>query len=180
MELVPASDWIFFSSKKAVHYFFDQSAPAGLPRLAAIGPGTAAALAAASGRAIEFSGNGDPGTTATLFAAQADGQTVLFPGAQKSRRSIQRLLEGRIHVLDLPVYKSTPLTNPPQIDADVLVWTSPLNALSYFSHHDLLPGQRLIAIGEPTAEQLRGMGYAQIICAEMTSEDSLVAAVLSL
>jgi uroporphyrinogen-III synthase len=169
--------WYFFSSKNAVQFFFEYL-PAPLPaaHFAAIGPGTANALRSFISK-IDFTGNGDPIAAAAAFLPLAQAQTVVFPCALHSRHSVLTALSAHIRGIPLAVYTNTTLPDPPLQAADVLVFTSPLNAAAYFSKHSLQPYQRVVAIGTPTAATLQSYHVPALI-AHTASEAGLVEAVL--
>ena len=179
-ERVPETDWIFFYSKRAVRYFFEQlpsSSEEGI-KAAAIGPGTAGHLRQ-YGVEPRFVGNGDPEETAYAFVREAEGQRVLFPQARRSRQSVQQALGQRIQAQPLVVYDNRPLRDVPLSRAQVLVFTSPLNVEAYFCQHQLLAGQQTVAIGQPTAEALGALDVAPKIAAA-PDEEALAKAVLKL
>jgi uroporphyrinogen-III synthase len=177
-EIPPPTDWIFFASRAGVAFFFDRM-PVVSAKIAAIGPGTAEALSRYV-PAIDFTGTGDPESTARLFGPIAVGQRVLFPGARHSRQNVQTELGDQIEGLHLPIYDNVPRTDPPaQTDAAVLAFTSSLNVQAYFSHHAPQPGQRMVAIGRPTAVTLSTWGLDHIRLAEQPSEAGLARAVLA-
>lgn len=178
---LPEADWLFFYSKTGVQYFFQQIAPenvAGI-QLAAIGPGTAAAIENAY-RPPDFTGNGDPAGTAAAFLKTAKGRRVLFPRAKESRQSIQKLLEIHLTVLDLVVYENTPRPDFSLPGFDVLVFTSPMNAQAYFSKKRWQENQKVVAIGSTTAEALEKLGIREVVLSENPSERGLAAAVLKI
>lgn len=179
-ERVPETDWVFFYSKRAVMYFFEQLPAAFDERaqVAAIGPGTADHLRQYGVEPL-FVGNGDPEEAARTFAREAKGQRVLFPQARRSRQSVQKALGQRIRAQTLVVYDNEPLPEVPLSRAQVLVFTSPLNAETYFSQHPLLAGQQAVAIGQPTAEALRTLDVAPKIAAA-PDEEALAQAVMDL
>jgi uroporphyrinogen-III synthase len=175
---VPPVDWVFFYSKTAVRFFLEGLSVPPLPswRWAALGAGTAAAMRAA-GLPIDFAGDGQPESTAAGFAALARGQRVLFPRARQSRQSIERLLEGQIRPVSLEVYDNQPMENPVVPPCQVLVFTSPLNAVAYFHAYQLMPGQQLVAIGHTTAAALERLGMSCRIAAA-PGEEGLAAATI--
>jgi uroporphyrinogen-III synthase len=179
-ERVPATDWIFFYSKRAVRYFFEQL-PAPLKqsvKLAAVGPGTAEQLRQ-RGVQPAFTGNGIPQEVAHDFGRAAKRQHVLFPQARHSRQSVQKALGQRIQAQTLVVYDNRPLRDVPLSRAQVLVFTSPLNVEAYFRQHQLLAGQQTVAIGQPTAEALGALDIAPKVAAA-PDEEALAKAVLKL
>ena len=173
---VPVADWIFFASRHAVQFFLEQ---AGAGRLAALGPGTAAEIRRL-GRAADFTGTGDPHATAQAFLPLAAGQRVLFPAARHSQQSILKLLGRAIEAIQLPVYDNAPLPDPPRLNQDILVFTSPMNAEAYFARRRLQPHQRVIAIGRTTAGALTAMGAPVAAIAAEPTEIALAKTVLSL
>ena len=96
-EAFPTTDWIFFYSRKAVDFFLKQleSFPTDL-KVAAFGPGTAAALSKHKIRP-DFTGTGEGSSTLTAFLKIVGQQSsVLFPQARNSRRTIEKL--SLIHI----------------------------------------------------------------------------------
>lgn len=180
---IPATDWIFFYSRKAVSFFFRrvkelELSPAATIKWGAIGPATAEALKR-WGAAVDFVGDGDPAATAQRFLQKAQGQRVLFPRAAESRRSVQKALAGQIKSLDLVVYQNTVDEKAPRPAADVLVFTSPLNVRAYFDRRQPAKKTKIIAIGHTTAAALRDLGAEEAAIASEPSEEGLARAVLS-
>lgn len=179
----PSADWLFFASANAVSFFFERLRamhwPLPAPSIAALGPATASAIEK-YGLRTDFCGTGDPDETASAFAAEASGQKVLFPAASHSRQSVLGLLSGLVDGLHWAVYDNRPMASPPLVAADVLVFTSPMNVVNYLEHHALMPGQRVVAIGNTTAGTLREKGIASITVAGSPDEKALAEAVLSL
>ncbi|MEL7020121.1 MAG: uroporphyrinogen-III synthase [Bacteroidota bacterium] len=178
---LPIVDWIFFYSKTAVRFFFQTLADRPLPscRYAAIGPRTAAVLSAHVS-AVDFVGNGQPSTTAMRFVACAKGERVLFPRARQSRQSVQKQLQQDIEVVDLVIYDNQIRQDIALPRADILVFTSPLNAKAYFQYRPYATGQQLVAIGTTTADALRQLGMSDVHVAATPSELGLADAVLKL
>ena len=179
---IPAADWIFFASGNAVRFFFELPTailpPTESVHWAALGPATAAVLRAFTEK-IDFEGDGRPETCAAAFAPLAGGQKVLFPAAQHSQHSIQKMLGEQIEAIDLPLYANAPLPDiAPRAEA-VLLFTSPMNARAYFSKNVRLPQQRIIAIGASTAAALQQLGVGTIEVSEFPDEGSLAKMVLT-
>jgi uroporphyrinogen-III synthase len=174
---VPACDWCFFSSRQAVRFFFLglKNADLVLPKhlkIGVLGEGTAKALKTQT-LAPDFLGNGDPDTVGRAFAIVAEGQRVLFPRAAQSRESIQRSMSETVEIIDLVVYENTARTEFDLPRADVLVFTSPLNAQAYFAKYLLQTDQQVLAIGQTTADALRSICGREIYIAESPSELAL-------
>ncbi len=146
---------------------------------AALGPATARELLRYT-RRVDFTGSGDPVTTADAFRPLAQGKKVLFPAARHSQRSVPALLGDDITALHLVVYDNAPLPDPPRLEETVLVFTSPMNARAYFTRHPLLIHQRVVAIGQTTAATLTDLGITGVLVAEESTESALARTVLAL
>ncbi len=174
--LPSAQDWIFFSSKNGVAFFFQalrkQQWPVPTVRWACIGSATAEALKQ-QGITPNFVGTGDPDTTAVLFKPVAQGQKILFAGASHARATLHLAVQQFAQTTLLPVYDNRPIPEPAASDAEVLIFTSPMNASSYFGKNPLQAHQQLIAIGKSTAQCLQEFGFTQIGIPENPSETAL-------
>ena len=152
-------DWIFFSSKNAVEYFF-QLNPA-LPKevkFGVMGSGSEEMLRR-KGYFTEYVGESNDTTeVAAEFAELTKGQTVLFPGAEGSLRSIQQGMSADTKVIDLPVYETVLEEDIEATGAEVLVFTSPSNVDAYFADNLLDPYQKVVAIGKSTGKKFDEMG----------------------
>lgn len=182
--LPPAHDWVFFYSAQAVAFYQMGLARLGaLPlsgvRLAALGDGTAAAVVKAFGQEPDFVGSGNPEATAEAFLQQAKGLRVLFPRARNSRQSIAHLLAGEVEAIGLVVYENRPTAPSPLPCCDYVALTSPMNVEAYLaSVGSIGPLQRVIAIGEATAQALREAGVTHLRVARAPSEAELAASLL--
>lgn len=174
---VPDCEWIFFSSRNGVRFFFESLKKENIQLPAPIlwgtlGDGTAQTLRA-YGKVPDFAGNGHPVQVGTAFSVIAQGKRVLFPTALHSNRSIQAHLSAETIGTDLPVYSNIPKTTFQIPKADVLLFTSPLNVSVYF---DAFPGHTRIpsvAIGESTYTALLHRAVSTIHIAPNPSEDAL-------
>ena len=158
---VPQTDWIFFSSPYAVEAFYSQGGESSA-RLAAVGPGTAQALAPFG--KITFSGIGtDTERTGKNFSEIAKGETVLFPIAEGSLRTVEKQLDPRL-CTDLICYRS--LEVPVSVEpADVYFLTSPSNVHSFFRLNHAPKDAVFLCPGESTAKTLREFGVEKMaIC----------------
>ena len=177
---VPAADWWFFSSSNAVRFFLPGRNLPPLVRMGALGPSTAEEIERQTGHTPDFVGNGEPTATAKAFFTVAKKQKVVFPGAVNSMQSVQTLLDGKLDGFALHVYDNIPVAEPPDMTGmRVLVFTSPLNAKAYLSKYSLSPGQKVVAIGDSTANALREAGIPGVIVAETPDEKALAAVVVS-
>ncbi|GAB2973982.1 hypothetical protein GCM10027049_05200 [Mucilaginibacter puniceus] len=152
-------DWIFFSSKNAVDYFFrlEPTLPIGV-KYGVMGAGSEEMLRL-QGHFANFTGSGgDTADVAVEFAKLANGGTILFPGAEDSLKSIQKGLSDTTKIIDLPIYETVLEDDVEASGADVLVFTSPSNVDAYFENNLLDPYQKVIAIGKSTGKKFDEMG----------------------
>lgn len=186
-EKIPDSDWLFFSSQNAVRFFFQnverQKLVVPEVQWAALGVSTARVLEGFTGR-VDFIGTGEPKGTSQLFrrhcARLKSVGPVVFPAARRSRQSVMMLLQLDFQCAHFEIYDNQPVPNPLQRSENVLAFTSPMNADAYFSHHALLPGQRVAAIGGTTDRMLQQLGIAESAIAAEPTERGLAEAVLTL
>ena len=152
-------DWIFFSSKNAVEYFFQLEPQFSKHvKFGVMGSGSEEMLRR-KGYFTDYVGTGiDTVDVAAEFAELAKGTTVLFPGAEGSMRSIQKGLSAETKIIDLPVYETVMDDEVEATNADVLVFTSPSNVDAYFIDNLLDPYQKVIAIGKSTGKKFDEMG----------------------
>ncbi|MBC6993516.1 uroporphyrinogen-III synthase [Neolewinella lacunae] len=167
-----AADWWFFYSSRAVQ-FSAAALPTPRPRLAALGPGTAAALVA-RGLTPDFVGEGNPEAVASAFQDHCRGQRVFFPRARQSRQTVQRAIQDTATVLDAVCYDNVAVAQTEPILADVYIFTSPLNVAAYLDHQPLAPGARVLAIGPSTGAALAERGV-ECELAEQPGEEWVVA-----
>ena len=182
-EEIPECDWIFFYSKNGVRFFFEQQIAKKIPLphkvyFAAMGNGTAEKIKF-YGHSARFIGSGRPEEVASQFLKYANNKLVLFIRAQQSLKRVQIELEGEIQLIDLPVYRNSPILDPKVPQADILVFTSPLNAEIYFQHNLMLPGQVIVAIGPTTANFLANLGISDFLVASTPSEQGLLDCILT-
>ena len=152
-------DWIFFSSKNAVEYFFklEPSLPKKV-KFGVMGSGSEDMLRR-KGHFVDYTGDGiDSADVAAEFAKLANGKIVLFPAAESSLRSIQKVLSPNTKIIDLPVYETILDDEVEPTRAEILVFTSPSNVDAYFANNLLDPDQKIIAIGRSTGKKLDEIG----------------------
>lgn len=152
-------DWIFFSSRNGVEYFFRLKPMLSKHvKFGVVGRGSEDALRK-QGHLADFVGeSGDIQEVAETFAALVKGETVLFPRAQDSLLTIQNSLAEDTKVVDLPIYETVMEDDVDQTYAEVLIFTSPSNVDAYFTDNLLDPGQKVIAIGNSTGKKFEEMG----------------------
>ncbi|SKB87414.1 hydroxymethylbilane synthase [Daejeonella lutea] len=154
-------DWVFFSSRNAIEYFFrlDPQLPK-KAKFGVLGRGSEDALRYL-GKTADFNGEEegiDTKDIAREFAKIANGSNVLFPSAKGSLRTIQKALSPQTKIVELTVYETVPEEDVAQSFADVLIFTSPSNVESYFVNNLLEPDQQVICIGKSTGKKFDEMG----------------------
>lgn len=157
-------DWIFFSSRNGVEYFFKLNPVlAKKVQFGVVGRGSEDTLRK-FGHLADFVGeSGDITEVAEEFAELVRGQTVLFPRAQDSLLSIQKSLAEDTKVVDLPIYETVVADDIDGTSAEVLIFTSPSNVEAYFIENLLEPEQQVIAIGNSTGKKLEEMGVSYVL-----------------
>ena len=152
-------DWIFFSSRNGVDFFFKlKPSLSKKVKFGVVGRGSEDALRK-QGYLANFVGeSGDIKEVAESFAELVKGETVMFPRAQDSLLSIQKSLSQDTKIVDLPIYETVIEDDIYQTHADVLIFTSPSNVDAYFADNLLDPGQQVIAIGNSTGKKFDEMG----------------------
>jgi hydroxymethylbilane synthase len=178
---IPETDWIFFSSKNCVTFFYDQNPT--IPenvKIGSIGGATAEALKK-RGIICDFTGSSnDTVQIGKDFALITEGQRILFPQSTASYRTVQKQFQDQKYLTDLVVYDTIPNEEVKIPDAEILVFTSPTNALLYLRKKEIAGNQKVIAIGKSTAEVLRNEGVNNVIIPWNTSEIAMSDAVMSL
>jgi hydroxymethylbilane synthase len=154
-------DWIFFSSRNGVEFFFKlKPALSKKVKFGVVGRGSEDALRK-YGHLADFVGeSGDIKEVAEDFALLVKGDTVLFPRAQDSLLTIQKSLSPETKIIDLPIYETGMVENIDKTYADILIFTSPSNVEAYFAENLLDPGQKVIAIGTSTGKKFDEMGVS--------------------
>lgn len=157
-------DWIFFSSRNSVEYFFNLKPTLSKKiKFGVVGRGSEDALRRAGHLADYVGEGGDIDEVAEGFAALVENETVMFPRAQDSLLSIQKALKESTKVVDLPIYETAIVDDIDQTYADVLIFTSPSNVDAYFADNLLDPGQQVIAIGNSTGKKFDEMGVKYLL-----------------
>lgn len=180
--IIEPCDWIFFSSKNAVSFFFKQIKTLSIKiptsvKWGAIGLATAKELLTYQITA-DFSGNGNPEEVGISFSTLVTGKKVLFPSAKNSRESIQQFIKNEaLEIINLSIYDNLPKSDFDIIPSDIYVFTSPLNVIAYSKKHDL-SDKNCIAIGESTAKQLKNSGALSIMTSPFTTEESMAQTII--
>ena len=176
---IPIADWVFFSSKHAVKYFFDQKPEMGKLKIGAIGKSTAAAIRTYGKRADFIGYSTDTRLTGKQFASLVKSAPVVFPQAKDSMRTIQQQFVNKSQTRDLAVYETIqkPVEDTP--DAAIMLFTSPSNVEAFFEKKKLNSEQKVIAMGDATAHTLKQFGVKSVYLVPSFDEVGLLQAIFS-
>ncbi|MBL8843184.1 MAG: hydroxymethylbilane synthase [Planctomycetes bacterium] len=195
-DTIDAFDVIAFTSQRAVQSWFHHLRAARVaehhlarraPRYAAIGPATAAALAA-HGAATSLVGDGSGGRAfAQLLAAELPrGARVLHPGPLEPEGTLARELDARgFAVTALPLYATVALDDDPELpDAPLVVLLSSPSAARAFLARPRVAARlaaapaslRFVAGGATTAVQLAALQVRDVVTAALPTGAPLLAA----
>lgn len=151
---LPKSDWLFFSSKHAVEFFFMQKPNIGNTKIGCIGKSTSQAIRQLGLRADFIGQSTDTKLVGKQFSARVGLGKVVFPIARDSMRTIQWQFPKQQNVIDLPIYATLKVPHEVSASTDILVFTSPSNAESFLEKNSIQPHQKIIAMGESTEKAL--------------------------
>jgi uroporphyrinogen III methyltransferase/synthase len=156
----------------------------GALKIAAVGPGTAAALLDEGQRAdlVPEAGQRNQEGLAAAMAGLPAGTRVLFPRALEGRDELPRLLAERgvsVQVVPVSRTRARALGPLPAFDAAVFASPSALRALVERWGVAALAGRACIAIGPVTAQALRDAGVEPAAVAGDPTTDGVLQALLS-
>lgn len=160
----PQTNWIFFTSKNAIDYFFAQqpNLPGGV-KYGVIGNASANHLLKYDLRA-DFTGKGvNLVHIAKEFREVLQNESVLFPQAIDSYQTIQKQLAFTNTCYNLYVYKTSIRTDFDLPFSDILVFTSPSNVIAYYNKYKVDPRQVVIAIGPSTKHKLHEYNVMDVL-----------------
>jgi hydroxymethylbilane synthase len=158
---VPKTEWVFFSSKHAVKFFFDLKPDLEGVKFGAVAKNTADELRKFGKRAEFIGSSNDTKLTGKKFAALAGGRKVLFPQAKESLKSIQLQMPVKNNVIDMVVYETIKKSLEPGVRSSefgVIVFTSPSNVETFFEKNKVEGHQKVVAMGDATANALKKFG----------------------
>lgn len=177
----PKTDWIFFSSKNAIKYFFSQDPELDPKVKFAVMSSVSADYLKKFEKTADFIGKGvDLAAIAKEFKTLIKDESVLFPQAIDSLKTIQKHLSFINNCYNLFVYKTTLKTDFSIPHCDTLIFTSPSNAEAYCNKYKITPEQTVIAIGTSTKQKLSEFGVRDVLMPDKFSEEGLFDAVLKL
>ncbi len=150
----PTSDVLFFSSKRAVDYFLNQSKIPKNTAIACIGESTKIHLQT-KGIAVNFVGqhSGQPEVVSQELATWLGDRTITVILAKESKKSILKQLKPT-KTNCCVVYET--LINSQKLDQqfDYVVFTSPSNAKGFLNANRICESTKVIAWGETTNQYL--------------------------
>jgi len=175
---LPDNGWLFFYSQTGIDFFLRQHPPTqvisqGL-KVATFGPKTAR-FAQDQGMRIDFIGTGEAMTTAKIFLKESDLSHVCFIKGRNSKEAMKPLIENFSEISSMDVYDNI---GKDQIDvplSDILVFTSPLNLETYFTHYPIKASQKVVAIGISTTMAALQIGVEEVHIPDQPSLESLAA-----
>ena len=152
------ADWIFFTSKNAVKYFFEQGEllDSSQMKIGAVGKSTAEEIRKYNRRADFIGDSNNTIFTGKKFSAAVGSKIVLFPQAKASMKTIQFQLKKE-QIIDLIVYE-TIKKNKDVVTADIMVFTSTSNVDAFFEANKINEKQKVVAMGDATANALKKYG----------------------
>ncbi len=160
---IQATEWIFFSSKHAVEYFFKQKPELQQQKYGVISKSTADALRKFGKRADFIGQSTDTKIVGKQFVARVGKASVLFPIAKGSLRSIQNQFIKKEQVYNLPVYETIENLYTETNPAQIYVFTSPSNVDAFFKTNTLHEGSKVVALGGATEATLKKYGVRKCI-----------------
>ena len=171
-ELLP-TEWLFFSSKHAVRYFFNQKPSIGKVKIGCVGKATSDELRKFGWRADFIGQSTDTKLIGKQFAAKVGNAKVLFPIAKDSLMSIQNQFPKKENAISIPVYAT--LKHSVEIDpaVNIIIFTSPSNVDAFFEKNKLSPAQFAVAMGDATKNALIKKAVKEAQITTTTSFDDL-------
>jgi uroporphyrinogen-III synthase len=172
-KLLPKADILFFYSKKGIEFFTEIYGNEALKdyKLACLGTATQK-LIIERGFETVFCGNGEPEMSKRAFNAFAKSKHVLFARAQNSREYFEK---GTLSykVSNLIVYRNTIKKDIDIPQADIFLFTSPLNVEAYLFNGGS-KNANSVAIGRTTYNTLQKNSFRSIHQSETSSEKSII------
>jgi hydroxymethylbilane synthase len=175
---LPKTEWVFFSSKHAVRYFFNQNPKLENVKFGCIGTSTSAELRKFGKRADFIGQSTDIKLVGKQFSSKVGSSRVLFPIARGSMQSIQWQMVKRDNVINLEVYATLKHSIEISQDYEIIIFTSPSNVEAYFEKNTLHPHQKVIAMGESTGKSLEKLKFRKYTMPKTFDDLGLFQAVL--
>ena len=167
-------DWIFFSSREAVHSFFSNKISTGKCLLAAVGKGTAEAISEYATPLFigESTNTAEVGHT---FASHIGTSKVLFPCSTISKQTIQSQLSAS-QFENLVCYE-TVLIDKKIEQPTIAIFSSPSNVDGFLLSNTLEGIQKIIVYGPTTGQHIQNLGYSADIILQEINESAIIDAI---
>lgn len=175
----PQTNWIFFTSKNAMDYFFAQEP--NLPETVKYGviSHSSANYLLRYKKTADFIGTGiDLLNIAKDFREVLQNESVLFPQAIDSYQTIQKQLAFTNTCYNLYVYKTVLKTDFEIPYSEILIFTSPSNVEAYFHKYKIDSRQMVVAMGPTTKYKLREFGVLNVFLPKSFDEKGLLDAII--
>ncbi|MFL5308334.1 MAG: uroporphyrinogen-III synthase [Polyangia bacterium] len=181
--------WVVFTSPSAVRLAaarlrrIGHFAAAAAATIAAVGPGTAAALEAEglTVAVVPAAGQRNQEGLAAAMGRVSAGTQVIFPRALDGRDVLETELAARgVLVRTVPVSQTRPCALPPLPAFDAAIFASPsaVRALVDRWGASSLAGRVVVAIGPVTAAAMQAAGVTPSAVADDPTQDGVVQAVI--
>lgn len=175
---IPEADWLFFTSKNAVRFYFEKGRKAGNKKVGCVGKGTFKTLAKYIDH-IDFVGDQiDIKAVASEFDKVLGKRKCVFPISNISKRTIQQHLTHQENAIDLVVYNTEERANFNCEKPDVVVFTSPSNVRAFTKKYGTELTAKIIAMGPSTAKELTDLGITNYSLPKSTGEIGLIDCIL--
>lgn len=150
---IPNANWVFFTSPQSVRSVCEQVELSKDIQIAVLGKGTAKTLAE-FGLKADFTGiDSDTQQVAHDFLSNIGNQTVYLPVGKQTLGVLEAVIPAD-QLIKHTVYDTLSKLVKLEVEPDVLVFTSPSNVASYLQQYQLKSDQRIIAIGNTTADYI--------------------------
>lgn len=176
----PKTDWIFFTSKNAINFFFAQNPDVSEDTKYGVVSDSTNKELFKHDKKVNFIGEGtDLNKIAKDFREVLQNQSVLFPQAMDSLQTIQKQLAFTNTIYNIYTYKTIIRSDFDIPYTDIAVFTSPSNVTSYFNKYKIDPRQLVIGMGFSTKQKLTEYGVRNVILPIEFSEQGLHDAIIN-
>ena len=180
INFIPRTEWVFFSSKHAVRYFFRQNPTIENVKYGCISKQTSMELRSFGKRADFIGQSTDTKLIGKQFGSLIGNARVLFPIAKESMQSIQYQLVKRDNAVNLPVYETLKHSIEVASDTTIIVFTSPSNVESFFEKNKWLPTFQAVAMGDATGSMLEKKGVKKYETPDRFDDLGLMRAIMKI
>jgi uroporphyrinogen-III synthase len=167
-------DWIFFGSKRAAHFFLQQSEIPANCQVACIGQKTKSHLEK-MGISVHFFGqeSGNPELVANELKKQIQTANLIVPISNISNHSIAKVFPEN-QVSEIVVYNTKNQTKKINEKLNVIAFTSPSNVDGFLMENSISDNCKIIAWGKTTEKHLISKGYHVNYTLNTASENELL------